>query len=109
LPSSAGPTARLDGYESYSTILPETFSLEGLRLFFEAVTAGQFGEVQRAKGVFRVAEGCVRIDFASHRIHESDWPCGDRGRVNVIGHGLDLGAIERALGAAAAMTADVLE
>jgi G3E family GTPase len=109
LPSPEGPTARLDGYESYSTILPEAFSLEGLRLFFEAVSAGHFGEVQRAKGVFRVAEGCMRIDFASHRIHESDWPCGGGGRVNVIGRGLDLGAIERALGAAATMTVDVLE
>ena len=104
LPSADGPTARLSGYESYASLLPETFTMEGLRLFFEALTGGGFGEVQRAKGVFDVGDECIRIDFASHRIHETPWACGGGGRINIVGLNLDLGAIERGLGAAAAMT-----
>ncbi len=105
LPSPDGPTARLDGYESFSAELPETFTMDALHLLFEAIAAGQFGDVRRAKGVFQVADGCVRIDFASRRIHETPWSCGGSGRVNIVGLGLDLAAIERSLGAATGMTA----
>lgn len=104
LSSPEGPTERLTGYESYASLLPERFSIEALRLFFEALSDGQFGDVQRAKGVFDTGDGCVRIDFASHRIYETPWSCGGGGRINLVGLGLDLGAIERALGAATAMT-----
>lgn len=104
LPSPEGPTARLNGYESFSAELPETFTMEALHLLFEAIAAGHFGDVQRAKGVFQLGDGCVRMDFASHRIYETPWSCGGSGRVNIVGLGLDLAAIERGLGAATGMT-----
>ncbi len=105
LPSPEGPTARLDGYEAFSRVLPETFHREALRSLFRAIAEGRFGDVRRAKGVFIVEDGCVRIDLASGRIQESPWSCAVSGRVNVIGQQLDEPALQDALAGAVAVRA----
>ena len=107
LPSAEGPSERLGEYESFSAILPETFVLERLRLFFLAAADGHFGDVRRAKGVFLTEDGCMRLDLAGHRLHEAEWACLGAGRVNVIGVALEVAALQRALGAAVQTVGDL--
>ena len=106
VPSADGPTARLEGYESFSAEIPGLVDGPGIRTFFREVLDGRFGDVLRAKGVFEVGDGCVRLDLASRRLHETPWACGGSGRINLVGTGLDEGAILHALGQ---MTGSVLE
>lgn len=98
LPSADGPTARLEGYESFSAEIPGPVDGPAVRAFFQATLEGRFGDVLRAKGVFDVGDGCVRLDLASRRLHETSWSCGGSGRINLIGTGLDEAAIVDALG-----------
>lgn len=98
LPSVDGPTARLEGYESFSAEIPALVDSSAMRMFFQAVSEGRYGDVLRAKGVFAVGDGCVRFDLASRRLHETPWPCGGGGRINLVGTGLDEPAIVDALG-----------
>lgn len=100
LPSADGPTARLEGYESFSAEIPGLVDGPVMRTFFQAVSEGRYGDVLRAKGVFDVGDGCVRFDLASRRLHETPWPCGGPGRINLVGTGLDQPAIVDALGRA---------
>ena len=106
VPSADGPTARLEGYESFSAEIPGLVDGAAIRAFFQAVSEGRFGDVLRAKGVFDVGDGCVRLDLASHRLHETPWNCGGSGRINLVGTGLDEAAILHALGE---VTGSVLE
>ncbi|MBU2601471.1 MAG: GTP-binding protein [Actinobacteria bacterium] len=104
LPSPVGESARLDGFESFSAEVPDVFDLESLRGFFARLADGTFGDVARAKGVFRTDEdgGSHRLDLATRRVHETSWPSTTSGRINVIGRGIDSDGIREALTAAAA-------
>lgn len=97
LRSADGPTARLEGYESFSAEIPGPVDGPAMRTFFQATLEGRFGDVLRAKGVFDVGDGCVRLDLASRRLQETPWSCGGSGRINLIGTGLDETAIVNAL------------
>lgn len=104
LPSAEGESVRLEGFESYSALLPDTLDLDSIRALFTQLVAGDFGDVSRAKGVFLTADGetgSVRVDLASARVFETAWPLTVPGRINVIGRDLDREDIERALGEAA--------
>lgn len=102
LPSPEGVSARLEGFESFSSELPEVFSLAGLHSFFADLSAGRYGDVRRAKGVFATDDdgGSHRLDLATGRIHETPWPRVMPGRINVIGRDLDRAGLERAVSAA---------
>lgn len=107
LPSADGPTARLEGYESFSAEIPGLVDGPAMRAFFQAILEGCFGDVLRAKGVFEVGDGCVRLDLASRRLHETPWSCGGWGRINLIGTGLDETAIVDALSRATGRPIDM--
>ncbi len=97
VPSPEGPSARLEGFESFSREIAGVVDAESVRAFFRAALSGSLGAVVRAKGVFDTDVGCIRLDLASGRLHETPWACGGPGRLNLVGRDLDLAAIEEAL------------
>ncbi|GAB4256695.1 MAG: GTP-binding protein [Thermoleophilia bacterium] len=97
LPSPDGPTARLEGYESFAREFAHPFSAEHLHRLFRALADGRYGDVQRAKGVFVVEDSCRRFDLASGRIHVTPWSCPGTSRLNVVGRHLDQAALEQAV------------
>lgn len=99
LPSAAGESARLDGFESFSAELPDAYDLDSLRGLYSGLADGTYGDVARAKGVFRTdgEGGHHRFDLAGRRVHETPWPSTASGRINVIGRAIDSDAIRRAL------------
>jgi G3E family GTPase len=99
-PRADGPDTRLTGFESFSSELTETFSLNALRCVFQDFADGRYGEIRRAKGIFHTGPGCHRLDLAGGRIHEGEWPCSGVGRINVVGRELDSAGIQRAVGSA---------
>ena len=86
VPSADGPTARLEGYESFSAEIPEWWTVLPSGRSSRRPRRVVLGDVLRAKGVFDVGDGCVRLDLASHRLHETPWACGVSGRINLVRH-----------------------
>jgi G3E family GTPase len=97
LGEAGGHSTSLAGFESFSSVLTESFSLEALRGLLQDIADGRYGEVRRAKGIFMTPGGCFRLDLASGRFHESPWQCPSFGRINVVGRGLDQSGLQRAL------------
>lgn len=93
------PEEPLKHYKQYSKVIEKSFQLPELRELFQGLLRGEYGAVDRAKGLFKTQEGqWLRIDLASREISEAVLP-GDfsAGRIIVIGTALDKEGLERAI------------
>jgi len=75
-------------YEVFSLALDLTFNKESLRLFFEELKEQTMGEVERAKGIFRVLEGWAVFQLASGEVSTELRNSFERSGVTIIGKGL---------------------
>jgi G3E family GTPase len=75
-------------YEAFSLALDLTFNKESLRLFFEELKEQTMGEVERAKGIFRVLEGWAVFQLASGEVSVELGNSFERSGVTIIGKGL---------------------
>lgn len=76
------------GYRSFSREYREVFDKSGLEYFFLTLKNLMPGEVIRAKGIFRCAEGFIRVDYVpASGVTVSDLGDGFKNsRVLIIGH-----------------------
>jgi len=79
------------GFESWSATLQGICDTERLRILLDALVAGQYGQLERVKGIVRAGEGWVRFDLAggrpsiaAHAAEENESP-----RVMAIGKNVD--------------------
>lgn len=80
----------LKNYEQFSCAAGGIFEQDQLRKFFKGLKKGDFGVVDRAKGIFRISgHKWVRIDLASHEINESALDREfETSKVMIVGAGL---------------------
>jgi G3E family GTPase len=89
-PGPAGTHGAL-GLTSWSLMLPANCSPDDLFHVLEAVAAGEFGHVERVKGVARVGSGWVRFDVAGRRASMAAFAANkdEAARVVAIGREVD--------------------
>lgn len=80
----------LKNYEQFSSSSSRLFELTELRKFFTAINNGEYGLVDRAKGIFQVSiDQWIRIDLAAHEImEETPTNVFTTSKIMVIGTGL---------------------
>jgi len=79
------------GFESWSASLQGICDTERLRLLLESLVAGQYGQLERVKGIVRAGDGWIRFDLAGGRpsitAHSAEE--GESSRVMAIGKNVD--------------------
>lgn len=93
----AGEAEVLQGLESVSFALSGALSRQALVGLLEALAAGAYGEVERAKGIVESDEGWLRLDLASGQVDVAPSGPVARGRLVVIGKGLRTAELQSAL------------
>lgn len=76
--------------ETVTVILEKKFSVESLKIFFEKMASGEYGNVMRAKALVQTDKGPYRFDLASKQVTaEMFGKDVDNSRLVVIGADLD--------------------
>ncbi len=76
-------------FEQRAETFAAAFDAAALQRLFESIAAGRFGDVARAKGVFKTAGGWLRLEYAGQSLSLN--PCGaaSESSLVVIGRELD--------------------
>lgn len=72
-------------YKSFGKTFGEVFDQGCLEDFFERVKRGEFGEVVRAKGVFKTPDEWVKLELASNEVRFELIPAAVRSLVSLVG------------------------
>ncbi|MCS7080123.1 MAG: putative photosynthetic complex assembly protein PuhE [Chloracidobacterium sp.] len=75
-------------FEQRAETFAETFDAAALQQVFEDIAAGRFGEVARAKGVFRTAGGWLRLEYAGRSFNLNPCAAAPESSLVVIGREL---------------------
>jgi G3E family GTPase len=81
-------------YQSIGRTFSSLFSRPCLEGFFEELREGHYGEVVRAKGVFRTREDWIKLEIASGEVRVEQGPLADASVVSIIGHNMKIDAID---------------
>ncbi len=81
-------------YQSVGRSFSSLFSRQCLEGFFEELREGHYGEVVRAKGVFRTREDWIKLEIASGEVQVEQGPLADASVVSIIGHNMKIDAID---------------
>lgn len=73
------------------------FQLECLTSFFESLRDQEYGDVVRAKGIFRSPGGWIRLELASGEVSIAKNPAGEESLVSVIGQFVNTPKLEARL------------
>jgi G3E family GTPase len=100
----AGEAEVLDDLESRSFAMESVVEQTSLVALLEALGRGDYGEVERAKGIVETTDGWLRLDLASGQVDVA--PSGPiaGGRFVVIGRGLRVTELEAAWAAVGGTT-----
>nr|WP_321986460.1 putative photosynthetic complex assembly protein PuhE [uncultured Lichenicoccus sp.] len=100
--------AHVMDFESWSGVLSLPCSPQRLHDLLVRVNAGQFGEIERLKGIAQAGGGWVRFDIAGGRVSMMAFaaPETESARVIAIGRRLDEARLQPAFDACAALLSD---
>ncbi|OYT70594.1 MAG: hypothetical protein CFK52_10600 [Chloracidobacterium sp. CP2_5A] len=77
-------------FEQRAETFADTFDAAALQRVFESIAAGRFGDVARAKGVFKTAGGWLRLEYAGGSLSLMPCAAAAEGSLVVIGRELSL-------------------
>jgi G3E family GTPase len=86
-----------DEFESFGRKYSDSFSRPCLESFFQTLKNGRYGNVVRAKGVFRVNEDWIKLELASGEVLIERAPTGEYSAVSIIGQNMAPEAMDSAL------------
>ncbi|HTY21856.1 MAG TPA: GTP-binding protein [Desulfomonilaceae bacterium] len=86
-----------DEFESFGRRYSDSFSRRCLESFFQTLKAGSYGNVVRAKGIFRTSEDWIRLELASGEVLIEPAPTGEYSAVSIIGQDMVAQAMDDAL------------
>ncbi|MFQ3583071.1 DUF3623 family protein [Chloracidobacterium validum] len=89
-------------FEQVSETSTATFDAAALQQVFDDLAAGRYGNVARAKGVFKTAGGWLRLEYAGNTLNLTPCAPAPESSVVVIGRALNHELIARIHGAAVA-------
>lgn len=75
----------------------EVFDRQRLESFFERLNNGDYGEVVRAKGVFRTPKEWIKIELASREIQVNSVSSAPQSIVSIVGRDIDTQEMEAGL------------
>lgn len=80
------PHDHTNGYQSFGRrYRSEVFHADRLHAFFEQLQAHRYGEIVRAKGLFRTDRAWLLLEFASGTVQSAPGPDGIESAVSIIG------------------------
>jgi G3E family GTPase len=83
--------------QSYGRTFQKIFDRICLESFFEGLKDQRYGQVVRAKGIFKTTGNWVKLELASGEVRMDPGPVARESVVSVIGHGMDIPRIEERL------------
>lgn len=84
-------------FSSFGKKYEATFDRQCLQSFFEKLKNRTFGEVVRAKGVFRTPDEWIKLELASGEVRLDPVPAAAESVVSIIGIGMDTNEMEHGL------------
>jgi G3E family GTPase len=72
-------------FRQISETFSAVFDAAGLQQVFEAMTAGDFGDISRAKGVFKTTGGWLRLEYAGQAMSLNPCAAASESSLVVIG------------------------
>jgi G3E family GTPase len=93
-----GETYGMERFVSFGERYPdELFDGACVASFFEDLKKRKFGEVTRAKGIFRIEDGWIRMELASGQIQKNKLDKAEQSAVSIIGEFLNTAGIKSRL------------
>jgi G3E family GTPase len=86
-----------DHYQSFSKVYGGIFNRKRLESFFDDLNSSRYGEVVRAKGIFKTSGNWVKLELASGRVHIGPGPEGSDSAVSIIGSDMKVAEMETKL------------
>lgn len=84
-------------FDSFGRTFSQTFQRRRLDEFFRRLTGTDFGDVVRAKGIFKTDESWMKWELASGEVTTESVPGKGESIVSVIGHGINPNRMEAEL------------
>lgn len=86
-----------DHYQSFSKVYRGIFNRKRLESFFDDLNSRRYGEVVRAKGIFKTSGNWVKLELASGRVQIGPGPEVSDSAVSIIGSDMKLAEMENKL------------
>ncbi|MGB6063824.1 MAG: GTP-binding protein [Desulfomonilaceae bacterium] len=86
-----------DEFESFGRRYSDSFSRPCLESFFQTLKDGSYGQVVRAKGIFRISDDWIKLELASGEVLIERAPTGEYSAVSIIGQNIAPQAVDDAL------------
>jgi len=83
-----------DHYQTFGRRYPGFFNRKRLESFFDDLRSERYGEVVRAKGVFKTSGNWVKVELASGRVHIGPGPEATESVVSIVGSDMKMGQME---------------